>query len=210
MASQEITENRAEIEAAEKQVLSRLDEICRIANNADNNSDVCDSNLEVAFGIDCNQDAMSVICKFCPDIAREVALGTEGNWDAADEVLNVISVFLVASALAKPTKAKHKEKPEETAKKFTPPLAKLLIFNLEGKAVEDIDFRDDCAYLAKKGFHYPASAVDLVPHMQWTDWMKENSSKTDQELDKAFNALRSSPNHPRWVDRVIRIFFAHT
>ncbi|MFZ0293207.1 MAG: hypothetical protein WAL52_06345 [Candidatus Sulfotelmatobacter sp.] len=93
MALQEITENCPEIQAAERQVLSRLDEICRIAN-----SGRCDNDINVVSELEHNEDALEVICHFCPDIARQVALG---NWDRSDEVFGVISMFLVAATFAK-------------------------------------------------------------------------------------------------------------
>ncbi len=86
-----------------------------------------------------------------------------------------------------------------TIKKFALPPAKILIFNLKGKAIEDIDSRDDFAYLAKRGFTHVST--DLVPNMRLADWAR---SKSSEEINKAFNALAASPNPPRWMVRLLK------
>lgn len=191
MALQEVTENRGEMQAAETQVISRMEEICRIALRGH-----CDTNAEVVNELSDNEDAIKVLGQYFPDM---VSKRSAGDYGEADEMFCLISKFLVASAVAKRTKAKRKEKP--TAKKFVPPPAKLLIFNLAGKAVEDIDYYDDCAYLAKKGFSLGSRM--MVPALQEIDWEKQNSFKSAEEREKAFAALAASPNPPRWMVRFL-------
>ncbi|MGB0012585.1 MAG: hypothetical protein WBQ03_13330 [Candidatus Sulfotelmatobacter sp.] len=161
-------------------------------------NDICGDLTDISIELD-NDDAMGVIDDFVQHI--------KGHDDPAPLLCNLLAVFLLASA--RQQTANVKERPAAMSRekrkrrvKFVPPPAKILTFNLEGKAVEDIDFRDDCAYLAKKGFSFPASSAHLVPHMQQMDWMKENLSKTDEELQKAWNDLWASPNRPRWMDRM--------
>jgi hypothetical protein len=97
---------------------------------------------------------------------------------------------------------------KNSIKKFALPPAKILSFNPKGKAIEDIDFRDDMAYLANRGWsqHGCAMSTDLVPYMQFTDWVMDwrakNVGKSEEEENSAFNALWISPDRPRWVVRL--------
>jgi hypothetical protein len=76
----------------------------------------------------------------------------------------------IASALASLITAARmpltKEKPaKEAAKKFEPPLAKVLLFNLEGKAVEDV-MSPDRAYMAQ---YFKASVLRYFPEKEVSD-----------------------------------------
>ena len=157
---------------------------------------ICEDLTDISIELD-NDDANEVIGFFAKEL--------KGNDDDPAPLLcNLLAVFLLASA--RQQRANVKEMPAAMSRekrkrrvKFMPPPARLLIFNLAGKSVEDIDYYDDCAYLIKKGFSFPATSVHLVPLMQQMDWMKENLSKTNEELQKAWNDLRASANPPRWV-----------
>lgn len=156
-------------------------------------------NVDLAVAILNNPDGMEIVKWLMPD--------AEGRSPGEEDLAAFLADFITAVRVlptpkGKPTKATHKEKPKEAVKTFVPPPAKLLIFNLKGKAVEDIDSRDDWAYLAKKGFSSPCVGTDLVPHMQLTDWCASNNFKSEEERDKALNALWAFPNAPRWVVRL--------
>jgi hypothetical protein len=135
----------------------------------------------------------------------------EGSTLEDYEVAYVLAQLITAARMPSTCKWRSlaEEKPaKEDAKKFVPPPAKLLIFNLAGKAVEDIDFYDDVAYLVKKRGWYDPAICDtkLVPGMQMLDWVLDwrarNVGKSEKEENSAFNALWISPNRPRWVDRL--------
>jgi hypothetical protein len=94
-------------------------------------------------------------------------------------------------------------------KKFSLPLGKVLMFNLKGKAIEEsADERDVRAYLIEKGYFEVLSNgtvsfdqinIEGVPFMKFADWVGENSFKSAEERNKAFNALAVSDNPPNWM-----------
>jgi hypothetical protein len=78
-----------------------------------------------------------------PEASKLVTWFTEGGMreeNAASELASLITAARMPLTKEKPAK--------EAAKKFVPPLAKVLLFNLEGKAVEDV-MSPDRAYMAQ-------------------------------------------------------------
>ncbi len=173
---------------------------CKLAHGTHRNDpakDICEDLTDISIELD-NDDANQVIDDFVQHI--------KGHDDPAPLLCNLLAVFLLASA--RQQRANVKEGPAAMSRekrkrrvKFVPPPARLLIFNLAGKSVEDIDYYDDCAYLAKKGYS-PASRT-LVPCLQGLDWEEQNSFKNAEEKNKAFAALAASPNPPRWIVRFL-------
>jgi hypothetical protein len=78
-----------------------------------------------------------------PDGSKLVDWLADGK-DMAEEIASELASLITAVRMPL-----TKEKPaKEAAKKFVPPLAKVLLFNLEGKAVEDV-MSPDRAYMAQ-------------------------------------------------------------
>jgi hypothetical protein len=92
-----------------------------------------------------NPAAMEIVEWFMPNAEGR----SPDEQDLATFLADFISaVRMLPTTEGKPTAATHKEKPKEAAKKFVPPLAKVLRFNLEGKAVEDV-MSADRVYMAQ-------------------------------------------------------------
>ena len=101
------------------------------------------------------------------EIVKWLMPGCRGQKPGEEDLAAFLADFITAVRVlptpkGKPTKATHKEKPKEAVKTFVPPPAKLLIFNLNGKAVEDIDSRDDQLLYLRHRKDSPLLASELI------------------------------------------------
>jgi hypothetical protein len=130
-----------------------------------------------------------------PEAGKLVDWLADGK-DMAEQIASALASLITAARMPL-----TKEKPaKEAAKKFVPPFAKVLLFNVEGKVV--VENAEDRAYLIEKG--HPTLDVKFASGMKFLDWEKEHSFKTEEERDKAFNALAASPNPPRWMVEIFK------
>ena len=106
--------------------------------------DICEDLTDISIELD-NDDANQVIDDFVQHI--------KGHDDPAPLLCNLLAVFLLASA--RQQRANVKEMPAAMSRekrkrrvKFVPPPARLLIFNLKGKAIPDV-MSADRVYMAQ-------------------------------------------------------------
>jgi hypothetical protein len=158
---------------SEISTIPQLEEICREAVRIEELGDDPEGTIsEAASDVSFNDDVITLMRKAIPEIERLVVLKAtdeEDGWYSSlleDQIGALISKFLIASArIQKVTrKTRCARSPRQTRKQnsqtlnlpqqpstiktFSLPPAKIMIFNLKGKAVEDV-MSADRSYMAQ-------------------------------------------------------------